>query len=99
MIAQAHPFDEASGRAVDLANELTDDLQEADLWDIADGVLSGAIHYWLYSRQPCDDLRCEECAEVATAHQRMLELRRLLEELAETSSYFHSTNDHDVAHA
>jgi hypothetical protein len=44
-------YDEAAREAVELANRISDDDSEADLWDIADGLLAGAIHYWLYSRQ------------------------------------------------
>src|SRR5690606_40334826 len=42
----------------------------ADLWDIADGLLAGAIQYWLYTRQPCADPACQDCAPLATAEMR-----------------------------
>ena len=45
-------FDSAFSKAVDLGNKLADKDKDADLWDIADGLLAGAIQYWLYSRQP-----------------------------------------------
>ncbi len=48
-------FDSAFAKAVDLGNKLADKDKDADLWDIADGMLAGAIQYWLYSRQPCGD--------------------------------------------
>ncbi|NIR60968.1 MAG: hypothetical protein GWO02_16380, partial [Gammaproteobacteria bacterium] len=60
-------FDEVAGRVVALANRLADEHPEADPWDIASGLLAGAVHYWLYSRQPCGDPTCETCAEVAAA--------------------------------
>ena len=75
----AHPFDEAFGKAVDLGNQIADDDEKADLWDIADGLLAGAVQYWLYSRQPCGDPRCEECLPISTAEARISELRRLIE--------------------
>ena len=49
------PFSEAFGKAVDLGNRIADTDQKADIWDIADGLLAGAVQYWLYSRQPCSD--------------------------------------------
>ena len=48
----ADTFDNAFGRAIDLGNQIADTDDKADLWDIADGLLAGAIQYWLYSRQP-----------------------------------------------
>jgi len=59
MQEDSHPFDEAFGKAVDLGNQIADNDDKADLWDIADGLLAGAVQYWLYSRQPCGDPRCE----------------------------------------
>ena len=53
MQEDGHPFDEAFSKAVDLGNQIADDDDKADLWDIADGLLAGAVQYWLYSRQPC----------------------------------------------
>jgi hypothetical protein len=54
------PYDVAAREAVELGNRLADEDQEAHLWDLADGLLAGAIQYWLYARQPCGDPRCEE---------------------------------------
>jgi hypothetical protein len=82
-----------------LGNEIAAEDAGLDLWDIADGLLAGAIHYWLYSRQPCGDAMCEDCAPVATAELRMTELRRLLEEMAADSEYYHSPNDSNVGRA
>jgi len=53
MSATPESFDSAFTKAVDLGNKLADKDKDADLWDIADGLLAGAIQYWLYSRQPC----------------------------------------------
>ena len=57
----ADTFDSAFTNAVDLGNRLAGSDKEADLWDIADGLLAGAVQYWLYARQPCGDTRCEDC--------------------------------------
>ncbi len=93
------PFDAAAQRAVELGNVLAEEDSEADLWDVADGLLAGAIQYWLYTRQPCGDPRCEECAPISTARERMQELMRETRQFAEESEYYHSPNDLDVGRA
>jgi len=93
MSEAAHPFDEAFGKAVDLGNQI------ADLWDIADGLLAGAVQYWLYTRQPCGDPRCEECLPISTADARIAELKRLIEQFSEESQYFHTPTDANVGRA
>lgn len=93
------PYNEAAEQAVELANDLADKHQEADLWDIADGVLAGAVHYWLYARQPCEDPLCEDCVTIRTPEERLVELVRLVEEFAKESDYFLSANDHKVGRA
>jgi hypothetical protein len=93
------PFDQAAGDVVELANRLADADPEADLWDIADGLLAGAIHYWLYSRQPCGDPMCEDCAPINTAEGRTKELLRYVRQLAEESEYYHQPTDANVGRA
>lgn len=92
-------LDDAARETVELANRYADDNPEADLWDIADGLLAGAVHYWLYSRQPCGDPMCEDCAPVATAELRLAELMRLVRESSEESDYFHAPTDINVGRA
>jgi hypothetical protein len=94
-----NPFSEAFGKAVDLANRIADTDEKADLWDIADGLLAGAIQYWLYSRQPCGDPNCDDCQTIATSDARLAELRKLIKQFAEESEYFHSPNDSNVGRA
>jgi len=92
-------FDKVAEEAVKLGNRFVDDNPEADPWDVASGVLAGAVHFWLYSRQPCGDPTCESCDEISTAEQR---LRLLLEEVrqsAEESDYYHTPNDANVGRA
>jgi hypothetical protein len=92
-------LDTAFEQAVQLGNRLANDHPEADLWDVADGLLAGALQYWLYSRQPCGDPRCEDCASVSSAEGRMVELQRLIRQFAEESEYYHSPNDSNVGRA
>ena len=94
-------FDEAFKRAVEIGNHLAKGEKdiEADTWDVADGLLAGAIQFWLFSRQPCGDPRCEDCEQVSTAQGRMLALQQLVREFAEESEYFHSPTDSNVGRA
>lgn len=93
------PCDEAAREAVDLANRIADEHPQADLWDISDGMLMGAIHYWLYTRQPCEDPMCDECEPVSNPDQRLVELQRLVENFARESDYFHSAHDIRIGRA
>jgi hypothetical protein len=86
-------FDTTAQQAVELANSFADEHPEADMWDIADGLLAGAIHYWLYSRQPCEDPMCEDCAPVSTAELRQAELKKLMQQFSEESDYYHAPTD------
>ena len=95
----ADTFDSAFTKAVDLGNRLADKDRDADLWDIADGLLAGALQYWLYSRQPCGDPRCQDCMPISTAEGRMAELRRLIDQLAAESEYFHTPTDANAGRA
>jgi hypothetical protein len=92
-------LDAAAEQVVELGNRMLEADDEADSWDVADGLLAGAVQFWLYSRQPCDDPRCENCAEVSTAELRM---RKLIEETrrsAEESSYYETPFDMNVGRA
>ena len=73
--------------------------QFRDLWDIADGLLAGAVQYWLYSRQPCGDPRCQDCLPISTAEARVEELKRLIRELAADSEYYHTPTDSNAGRA
>lgn len=99
MQSEENPLEAAARRAVELGNDIANRDEQADLWDIADGLLAGAIHYWLYSRQPCDDPMCEDCAPISTAEQRMAELLKLTDDLARDSEYFHTPNDSNAGRA
>ncbi|HET9122705.1 MAG TPA: hypothetical protein VFN52_04290 [Acidiferrobacteraceae bacterium] len=92
-------FEDGFERAVELGNRLADADPEADLWDVADGVLAGAIQYWLYAHQPCDDPKCEDCAPMNTAYARLAELQKLVRQFAEDSEYYHAPSDTNVGRA
>jgi hypothetical protein len=99
MNTEVSSFDFTAEQVVELANRVSDQHPEADLWDIADGLLAGAVHFWLYSRQPCDDPMCEDCAPVSTAELRQAELKKLIQQFAEDSDYYHTPTDSNAAWA
>ncbi|MBK1692402.1 hypothetical protein [Ectothiorhodospira mobilis] len=92
-------FDRAASQTVELANRLSESDPKADLWDIADGLLAGAVHYWLYTRQPCGDPRCEQCAPISTAEERLALLLQDVEQYARDSDYYHAPTDLNVGRA
>lgn len=92
-------YDEAAQQTVELGNRLAVGDEQADMWEIADGLISGAVHFWLYTRQPCADPRCTDCLDIATGEERLAQLLRLVEEYARASDYFHAPNDRNVGRA
>jgi hypothetical protein len=92
-------FDRAAEEAVKLGNRIVDENDDADPWDIASGVLAGAVHFWLYTRQPCGDPHCESCEKVSTAEQRLKLLIEEVRQSAEESDYYHSPHDANVGRA
>ena len=96
---ETSPFDQAAMAVVELGNQLMDQDKEADAWDVASGLLAGAIQFWLFTHQPCGDAFCESCAEVSTAEQRMKLLKDELREFAEESDYYHSPTDSNAGTA
>ncbi|MCK6371737.1 MAG: hypothetical protein L6Q83_10525 [Gammaproteobacteria bacterium] len=87
------PFDEAAERVIDLGNRMLDQDSGADTWEIASGLLAGAVQFWLFSRQPCEDPFCESCAMVSTAERRLKALIDEARQLAEDSDYYASPRD------
>jgi hypothetical protein len=92
-------FDAAADRAVELGNRLLEEFPEADAWEVASGLLAGAIHFWLYTRQPCGDPGCESCATVSDADLRLKQLFDEVRQSAEESSYYHSPTDRNAGTA
>ena len=86
-------FDHSARDVVELGNKILDADGSADMWEVASGLLAGAVQFWLFSRQPCDDPYCEACADVSTAERRLKALLEEARELAEDSDYFQSSRD------
>ncbi len=92
-------FDQSAAAVVELGNQFLENNTDADAWDVASGLLAGAIQFWLYAHQPCGDPFCESCAEVTTAAQRLKLLIEETREFAEESDYYHSPTDSNVGTA
>src|SRR5258706_11514488 len=95
----AAPFDSALTQAFCLRNGLRGKDQGGGRGEFADGLLAGAVQYWLYARQPCGDARCEDCLPINTAEARLSELKRLIGQLAAESEYYHAPTDVNVGRA
>ncbi len=95
----ASPFDQVAMMTVEMGNKLLDEDKDADPWDVASGLLAGAIQFWLFTHQPCADPLCESCTDVATAEHRMKMLSDELREFAEESDYYHSPTDSNAGTA
>ena len=95
----SNDFNSAIQEVVDLGNRLMEANPDADEWDVASGLLAGAVHFWLYTRQPCGDPQCESCGDVDTAEKRMRQLLDETRQSAEESEYYHSPNDTNVGRA
>jgi hypothetical protein len=92
-------FDDAADQAVDLGNQIADDHPDGDLWAIADGLIAGAVHFWLYAHQPESIAHEDDLEGHRTASERLETLTRLLHEAAVDSEYLHSPHDADAGRA
>jgi len=89
-------FDEAADAVVDLGNQLGTDNPDADPWALADGLIAGAVHFWLYAHQPQESPNEDD---LMSARERMEELMKQVVQSAEDSEYLHSPLDSDVGRA
>lgn len=92
-------FQEAIDAVINGGNKLLESNEEPDAWDVASGLLAGAVHFWLFSRQPCSDPLCESCASVSTAEQRLARLMEEVKQHCEESEYFHTPLDRNAGSA
>ncbi len=96
---ETNEFDQAAQRMVELGNRLLEEDEASDSWEVASGLLAGAVHFWLYSRQPMGDLVTDTDEEIDTAERRMKKLLTEVREFAEDSEYFHTPFDSNVGSA
>jgi len=89
-------FNSSADAVVELGNRIGLDNPEADPWALADGLIAGAVQYWLYAHQPQDQ---PDEDDMMSARERVEELVRQVMQSAEDSDYLHSPMDDDVGRA
>jgi hypothetical protein len=85
-------YDQVAESIVELANRLLED-ESADVLEVASGIMAGAVQFWLYSRQPCEDPFCQACVDISNPELRIAALMRETRTLGEDSDYYCSVND------
>ena len=86
-------YDQVAESIIEMGNRMIDEDDSVDMREVASGMLAGAIQFWLFSHQPCDDPFCEACASIGTANLRVDALIEESRQLAEESDYYDSPND------
>ena len=81
-------YDRAADAVVELGNQMVRGDDSIDVWDVASGMLAGAVQYWLFARQPCNNASCEACEEVITAQRRLRLLLAEVEQMAEDADSY-----------
>jgi hypothetical protein len=85
-------YDQVAETIVAMGNRMLED-ESADVWEVASGIMAGAVQFWLYSRQPCEDPLCQACADISTPELRLAALLRETRAAGEESDYYCSVND------
>lgn len=85
-------YDQVAEAIVEMGNRMLED-ESADVWEVASGIMAGAVQFWLYSRQPCEDPLCQACADISTPERRLAALLRETRTVGEESDYYCSVND------
>lgn len=86
-------YEQVAEAVIEMGNRMLDEDESAEVWEVASGLLAGAVQFWLYSRQPCDDPFCQACADISNAERRLQALLRETHNLAEESDYYVSPQD------
>ena len=92
-------FDAAAERMIELGNQLLEQDTDSDSWEVASGLLAGAVQFWLYAHQPCGDPGCESCTEVDMAEKRLQRLTEQVHQSATESDYYHTPFDANAGSA
>ena len=86
-------YEQVAEMIVELGHRMVEEDESADVWEVASGIMAGAVQFWLYSRQPCKDPFCQACADIASPEKRVAMLLRETHSLSEESDYYSSVND------
>jgi hypothetical protein len=93
MLDQNLTYEQVAEAIIELGNRMLDEDESAEVWEVASGLLAGAVQFWLYSRQPCDDHFCSSCADISTTERRVAALLKETRNLAQESDYYRSPQD------
>ena len=93
LLEQNLTYDQVAEAIVEIGNRMLEEDESADVWEVASGMLAGAVQFWLFSRQPCDDPFCHACADISSAERRVAALLQEATNLAEESDYYSSPSD------
>lgn len=86
-------YDQVAETIIELGNRMLAEDESAEVWEVASGILAGAVQFWLYSRQPCEDPFCQACVDISTPELRLAALLKETRNLGEESDYFCSVHD------
>jgi len=86
-------YDQMEEAIIELGNRMLDEDDSADVWEVASGILAGAVQFWLYSRQPCKDPFCQACADISNPERRLAALLQETRNHAQESDYYCTAND------
>ena len=93
MLEKNLTYDQIAETIVELGNRMIEEDESAEIWEVASGIMAGAVQFWLYSRQPCVDPLCHACAEISSPDLRLASLLKETHNLCEESEYYASAND------
>jgi hypothetical protein len=86
-------YEEVAESIVELGNRMLAEDESADIWEVASGIMAGAVQFWLYSRQPCKDPFCQACEDIGSPEHRLAALLKETRNLAQESDCYVSAND------
>jgi hypothetical protein len=86
-------YEQVAETIIELGNRMLETDESAEVLEVASGMLAGAVQFWLYSRQPCEDPFCQACADISNAEVRLQTLLKETRNLAEESDYYVSPKD------
>jgi len=86
-------YEQVAESIIELGNRMLETDESAEVLEVASGMLAGAVQFWLYSRQPCEDPFCQACVDISKAERRLQALLKETHNLAEESDYYVSAKD------
>ena len=86
-------YEQVAESIIELGNRMLETDESAEVLEVASGMLAGAVQFWLYSRQPCEDPFCQACVDISNAERRLQALLKETHNVAEESDYYVSVKD------